>query len=891
MAGKGKAVTVAGASGVTIATSSGPRYCHYSGLRERFRIGDEYEIVDAKEGESYLVNKPSCLPLSVDHMEAGLRLPLPEVAKALLNPHFKLSASRSSGTDVYYAKHRADRMHIQLSSKYSNNKGWMDRLFFVQRRDGTEGGFPTVIRSAQKDSFPKLIQDEARASDSLLRADVRNGEGYLTEFSLFRHAVAELEAGRDQEANEDFAEQIPVMAHMVYEDDDRAAVVRVPSAVRVGTTVTTALVAPSPAKGCPEGTRVLEKGPEKIRLKKKATIKVVSAEAWPSFEEGEGATRPSAAMKKRPTLLDEGAEDADQLRARKKKRLVCAAPQHSEEGTEEEVDEAQLLLRKKRKAARSAEQKAPRMPPVVRPEVAQRMTTELGLIVESNGSESSAEEHREVSAPLGPSEGREEEVARTAASSTRSAGDDAAETFARRGEGNEETSTSREGISPRREVPERDVPEEAAASAAGATPTGVATTPQKEVVVVAAAPLPSTKMVAVEEVPSAVLVSTEVGEAAQGVEEVALVTEGRKEIADAAAETARRAEISVEQPVAAEEAISSGENRRPLSAVLKGKSSELPLQAMLEATLGRLGAMPRGPEKTPEHSSAAYRLGHLSEHDEDENVDVGALVDSIASSMGLLKKLAFRAQSQKQMWEAETAFCDDLVTKHQAREAELLKEVKSLQDALQTSELNLTVARAEKEAIAKVLAEARAQAVAEYKEGPDFKKDLEHFGDRCYKVGLEAGKEFGEKLAWTERAREAFEAAVKSRVGPEMKQDLLLFSWSWRPGVAVDWLASRLVDVDCLNLAAVDVDAKGFEEWLDDRRTRGVAELREETSRRGAIPVGARGGLGVNREINGWKARRAGLGFLQGLRPENLASTSFVAKLLSQDVNGQIPCR
>ncbi|MQL72860.1 hypothetical protein Taro_005218 [Colocasia esculenta] len=50
---------------------------------------------------------------------------------------------------------------------------------------------------------------------------------------------------------------------------------------------------------------------------------------------------------------------------------------------------------------------------------------------------------------------------------------------------------------------------------------------------------------------------------------------------------------------------------------------------------------------------------------------------------------------------------------------------------------------------------------------------------------------------------------VKSRVGPEMKQDLLLFSWSWRPGVAVDWLASRLVDADCLNLAAVDVDAKG----------------------------------------------------------------------------------
>ncbi|MQL86270.1 hypothetical protein Taro_018797 [Colocasia esculenta] len=31
---------------------------------------------------------------------------------------------------------------------------------------------------------------------------------------------------------------------------------------------------------------------------------------------------------------------------------------------------------------------------------------------------------------------------------------------------------------------------------------------------------------------------------------------------------------------------------------------------------------------------------------------------------------------------------------------------------------------------------------------------------------------------------------VKCRVGPEMNQDLLLFSWSWRPGVAVDLLAS-----------------------------------------------------------------------------------------------------
>ncbi|MQM09471.1 hypothetical protein Taro_042344 [Colocasia esculenta] len=43
----------------------------------------------------------------------------------------------------------------------------------------------------------------------------------------------------------------------------------------------------------------------------------------------------------------------------------------------------------------------------------------------------------------------------------------------------------------------------------------------------------------------------------------------------------------------------------------------------------------------------------------------------------------------------------------------------------------------------------------------------------------------------------------------------------------------------------------GTEGWLDDHGTRGVAELREETSWRGAITVGARGGLGMNREIAG----------------------------------------
>ncbi|MQM21870.1 hypothetical protein Taro_054915, partial [Colocasia esculenta] len=402
---------VLGASGVTVVASSGPWYRHYSGLRERFRIGDEYEIIDMKEGESFLVNKPDCLLLSVDHLEAGFRLPLPEVAKALLNcwsvspiqltpntwryicifgvickvkeirgsedvfrAHFKMSASRASGVDIYYVKHRTDRMHIGLSNKYFNNKGWMDRLFFVRHRGGAEWGFPTVIRSAQKDSFPKLIQDEARASDSLLRAGVLNGEGYVTTFLLVKYSLSkpwtatELEAGRDQEANEDFAEQIPILAHMVYEGDDVAAVVRVPSAVRVGTAVTTALVAPLPTEERLAKARAPEKGPGRIRLKKKATKEVVSAGARTPPEKGDGASRPSASIKRRPVLFDESAEEVEQLRARKRKKMVQATPPRDEEGTEEEAEVAQLLLRRKSKAVESADQGVPRVASVARPE-------------------------------------------------------------------------------------------------------------------------------------------------------------------------------------------------------------------------------------------------------------------------------------------------------------------------------------------------------------------------------------------------------------------------------------------------------------------------------------------------------------------------------------------
>ncbi|MQL92554.1 hypothetical protein Taro_025182 [Colocasia esculenta] len=68
--------------------------------------------------------------------------------------------------------------------------------------------------------------------------------------------------------------------------------------------------------------------------------------------------------------------------------------------------------------------------------------------------------------------------------------------------------------------------------------------------------------------------------------------------------------------------------------------------------------------------------------------------------------------------------------------------------------------------------------------------------------------------------------------------------WTFRVAVAI---GGRGVDA---NLRILQLPT-GTEGWLDDRRTRGVAELREETPYRGVIPVGARGGFGVNGEIAG----------------------------------------
>ncbi|MQL86808.1 hypothetical protein Taro_019359 [Colocasia esculenta] len=661
-------------------------------------------------------------------------------------------------------------MHIGLSNKYSNNKGWMDRLFFVRHRGGAEWGFPTVIRTARKDSFPKLIQDEARASDRLLRAGVRNGEGYVTEFLLVKYGLskpwtaAELEAGRDQEANEDFAEQIPVLAHMVYQDDDVAAVVRVPSAVRVGAVVTTALVAPLATEERPAKARAPEKGPGRIRLKKKATKEVVSAGARTPPEKGDGASQPSASVKKRPVLFEESAEEAEQLRARKKKKMVQATPPRDEEGTEEEEEEAQLLLHRKSKAVESADQGVPRVASVERPEVAQEMATELGLVIVSDESESPAREEargstcskdREPSDASNIGGAEHGATSNTAGASSRRSGEVAVSPVWREEDADATTVSTPAGVVASSVVAPAPsaTPSEGqeVVPAVGATEKAAATTGASEEIVATTGgilpPMPPTEVVANVNATSKVVEGTG-GEAA-----------------------------SVGGGARAEE---SDDDRRPLSEALLKKLLEDPSVAVLEATLRRMENAPRElpasptasrldqlarcldlpSEQTPERPVEGYHPEGL----EDEgmsDVDLEALADGMSKSLVILKALAARGQKQKYLFEAQTAFCEDLSARYKAREAALEEEVKDLKAALQASKLDATLARAEKDALAKVVVDAGARAVAEYKAGPEYKEDLEEYGARCYRVGLNAGKDFGERLSWVERAREAFEVAVR----------------------------------------------------------------------------------------------------------------------------------
>ncbi|MQM10452.1 hypothetical protein Taro_043346 [Colocasia esculenta] len=226
---KGKAVAAAGASEAVPAVPQRTRYRFFEGLRERYRIGEEYDIVLAKEEDSYMLQKPGCIAMSQDLLEAGFRLPLPAVARDILNAwgivpiqlmpnswhticifcisckvrdieltvdlfrgHFSLAMSPQTGIDIFYTKHRANRMRIHFSPKYSNHKGWTHRVLFIAHNEGVpEWGFPTGIKDPRnKDMVPLLVWDAAKISDRLSNIFVDKAEEYLTEAQLVKHGLS-----------------------------------------------------------------------------------------------------------------------------------------------------------------------------------------------------------------------------------------------------------------------------------------------------------------------------------------------------------------------------------------------------------------------------------------------------------------------------------------------------------------------------------------------------------------------------------------------------------------------------------------------------------------------------------------------------------------------------
>ncbi|MQM01343.1 hypothetical protein Taro_034097 [Colocasia esculenta] len=242
MAQKGK--EIAGTSGTPLVKTKAVKLRSFEGLRERFRIGEEYDIVLMREDESYLTTRPGCFVLLLDLLEAGLRLPMPEIAKELLRSwkvapiqltpnswrsifvfciickkrrieataeifrsHFSLACSPQSGMGIVYMKHHTNRMRINFSPRLSNNKGWTGRLFFVGRRKGAnvpEWDFPVrVVEPLKKaDMAPFLIQGAARC------------------LPVAEHDDEEVATGRGQKEMANYAETISVSLHLIRLDED-----------------------------------------------------------------------------------------------------------------------------------------------------------------------------------------------------------------------------------------------------------------------------------------------------------------------------------------------------------------------------------------------------------------------------------------------------------------------------------------------------------------------------------------------------------------------------------------------------------------------------------------------------------------------------------------------
>ncbi|MQM01733.1 hypothetical protein Taro_034490 [Colocasia esculenta] len=380
----------------------------FEGLRERFRIGEKYDIVLMREDESYLTTRTGCFVLSLDLLEAGLRLPMPEIAKELLRSwkvapiqltpnswrsifvfciickkrgieataeifrsHFSLACSPQSGMGIVYVKHRTNQMRINFSPRLSNNKGWTGCLFFVGRRKGAnvpEWDFPVRVVEPPKrtDMSPFLIQGAAAASQSLNTVGVNHAEGYLTEYKLVKYKLSrawdagEVAAGRGRKEMANYAETIPVSLHLIMLDED------------------------APVK---------ESGAAKTAVgggaMKKASGKAVIAESASLPQPKRKEKRKAAQMESQAEDHTSEEEVSDEHRARKKKKAARAVPRVIEDAEGAEEDLEPLLVRRPRQDVRTPERRSSVASIVDRSEAVTKMSTELGLIMVSDESDRS----------------------------------------------------------------------------------------------------------------------------------------------------------------------------------------------------------------------------------------------------------------------------------------------------------------------------------------------------------------------------------------------------------------------------------------------------------------------------------------------------------------------
>ncbi|MQL84643.1 hypothetical protein Taro_017153 [Colocasia esculenta] len=356
------------------------KYRSFEGLRERFWIGEEYDIVLMREDDSYLTLKPGCFVLSLDLLEAGLRLPMPEIAKELLRSwkvapiqltpnswrtifvfciicrkkkieatadifrnHFSLECSPQSGMGIVYVKHHTNRMRTNFSPRLSNNKGWTGRLFSVGRQQGAnipEWDFPVrVVEPVRKVDMPPFLIGEAAAASQLLNTvGVNHAEGYLTEYKLVKCKLS-----RAWGSAKGSAQQAKAVT--------RGGAVK--KALEMATTT--------------EATSL----PQTKRKEKRKAAMVELQAGGRSSEEGV----------------------SDEPRARKKRKMTKLMP-HVAEGAavvEEEAEEdlEPLLARRSRQRMGTSEERASATPAVDHSEAVMKMSAELGLIMVSDESDRS----------------------------------------------------------------------------------------------------------------------------------------------------------------------------------------------------------------------------------------------------------------------------------------------------------------------------------------------------------------------------------------------------------------------------------------------------------------------------------------------------------------------